>query len=267
MTICIAAICQNGKEVVVASDRMLTIHVPAREFEHESSKIEVIAEKAVMTTAGDALAQRCLLEEITRKLSENTPERIRQIGEIVREAYVKCRLKRIEALYLTSRGLPPIEDYYSIARSLPPEIYMNIDANMQRFNYNLIVLVAGVDNLGGHIYRIVNPGVLDSFTKIGYCAIGSGEHMAISSFITNNYSPRMDRNKALYLVYEAKKMAEHAPGVGPETDLLIISSEGITEIDKEIINKLESIYNQKLQNEINGLKKVEELIREVFSDT
>ena len=266
MTICIAAICQKGKKVVIASDRMLTIHVPAREFEHESSKMEIIAEKAVMTTAGDALAQRCLLEIIAKEVSQKSPEKMRDIGEIVQKAYVSCRLKRVEEIFLKSRGLN-LADYYKLAKNLPPEIYMNIDANMQQFNYNLIVLVAGVDASGGHIYQIVNPGVLDSFTKIGYCAIGSGEHMAIISFITNGYSPQMDRNKALYLVYEAKKMAEHAPGVGAKTDLIIIDSEGVRKIDDTTLSKLEEIYITKLKNERDGLEKVEKLIREALPST
>jgi len=57
MTICISAICEGGKAVVVASDRMVTAGFLALEFEHPGGKIKEISKTCVGLTAGDALAQ------------------------------------------------------------------------------------------------------------------------------------------------------------------------------------------------------------------
>ena len=264
MTICIAAICEGGKNVIVASDRMLTILIPQREFEHESSKIEVISNNAVLTAAGDALAQRCIVMNAKKELSRKKLANISDIGELIKEIYIKCRVKRIEELFIKSRGMD-LTTYYNICRNLPSEIYIDIDSHLKNANYNLVLLIAGVDNDGAHIYRILNPGILESFSKIGYCAIGSGEHMAISSFITNNYSPKLELNKALYLVYEAKKMAEHAPGVGQITDMVIISESGIEEVSSETIKKLEEIFRKRQEKEVEILKDLDNLIAKSFS--
>jgi len=264
MTICIGATCKGGKEAIVASDRMLTITMPPREFEHELPKLEHITERCIITAAGDALAVRELLKELSKKLEETKPTHLKDIASIVKESYQICRLRRIEDMALKSRGLN-VQAYYQNIRGLPPEIYMGLDNTLANFNYNFIVLLAGVDEQGAHIYRILNPGVLDSFTKIGYCAIGSGEHLAVSSFITNNFSPLLPRNHALYLVYEAKKIAENAPGVGSETDIRLITSEGIEEIKKDTIKKLEEIYQKKNEIEKQSMEKIKDLIGEIFS--
>jgi len=45
-------------------------------------------------------------------------------------------------------------------------------------------------------------------------AIGTGDTHAISTLIYNEYTQKVSLNRALYLVYESKKAAERAPGVG-----------------------------------------------------
>ena len=53
MTICIAAICADRKEVLLASDRMVTISFPSTEFEHDTAKFIKITDRCYMGTADD----------------------------------------------------------------------------------------------------------------------------------------------------------------------------------------------------------------------
>jgi len=46
MTICIAAICEEGKAIVAASDKMITyLAPPYHQFEHPRSKLQIVAKQ------------------------------------------------------------------------------------------------------------------------------------------------------------------------------------------------------------------------------
>jgi hypothetical protein len=55
MTICIAAVCDGGKSIVVAADRMFTAPAPtSMEFETSEKKIEPLATGCVAMSAGNS---------------------------------------------------------------------------------------------------------------------------------------------------------------------------------------------------------------------
>lgn len=113
---------------------------------------------------------------------------------------------------------------------------------------------------------------MNSFDDIGYTAIGSGEYHAIRSFIENYYSINFPLAKAIYVVYEAKKYAEHAPGVGPQTDMAIVSKEGITWIQEKTLQLLNKAYESKIsmlntkvkQNIEHNIQKIQEELKNLF---
>jgi len=47
-------------------------------------------------------------------------------------------------------------------------------------------------------------------------------------------------------VFEAKKYAEAAPGVGKATEIIIMDEEEIKRINSDIIGNLEKVYNEKI---------------------
>lgn len=56
MTICIAAICENGRYIIAMADRMITYSAPPfHQFEHPIPKIYVLGRNVVLMTAGSAL--------------------------------------------------------------------------------------------------------------------------------------------------------------------------------------------------------------------
>jgi len=56
MTVCIAALCERGSQVVLVADRMITSGL-AIQFEHPlSRKVTPLSENCLAMTAGDALA-------------------------------------------------------------------------------------------------------------------------------------------------------------------------------------------------------------------
>lgn len=114
------------------------------------------------------------------------------------------------------------------------------------YNYGLDILLAGVDT-EAHIYTIRNPGQIDCFDALGYNAIGSGELHAMSTFISSGCSPIMSTNRTAYLVFEAKRKAEVAPGVGRELDMAVVTTKKVHILDEEQIGALDAVYQERAQ--------------------
>jgi len=259
MTVCIATVCENNSLVIAASDRMITIEIPPIEFEHGIPKIEEISKTCVALTSGSALKYVDLFREVKEKLTRLTTPSIPEIVEKMTECYIEQRKKKLEEELLKSRGFT-LDSFYPNVRNLPPEIGITIDAQIQNYDHDLTILLAGTDEKGPHIYQIINPGTSANFDSIGYGAIGSGWHHAVYCFIANNYINRVPTKEALYITYEAKKHAESAPGVGKATDICIIGEKGIKILSENVIQELEKIYQEKMKLHTSRTETIQNLI-------
>ncbi len=248
MTICIAAMCENGKAVIAASDKMITYSAPPyHQFEHPRSKLQILARRAVIATAGSALLPSEFINLIKEEMAKIEKLNIREIAYAAERAYRRLRVKGIEGRVLSAYGITWSE-YRDIVKSGEiTDLYYRIISQVENFRIELEAIIAGVDESGAHIYVIDNPGYSNSFDDIGYTAIGSGEYHAIRSFIENYYSVSLPIPQALYVVYEAKKYAEFAPGVGKQTDIVIITEDGVIEVNEKIKNELDEAYKTKMK--------------------
>jgi len=245
MTVCIAALCNKAKDVVVASDRMITATYPPIEFEHGIPKLAIICPTCIVLTAGDALAHAVICRAVSEIVAGLSHPKTAVITEHVRRTYVEERQKVISQLFLEPRGWALDDFYEKYARTIHPDLMLTIDRQISTYDYGLEIIVAGVDSDEGHIYGIRHPGKVDCYDAIGYHAIGIGDLHAVSSLIGNKCVPLVSSKMAVYLVYEAKKNAENAPGVGEDTDMAIIKRDGHQILSNEDISLLNNIYNSK----------------------
>ncbi len=89
------------------------------------------------------------------------------------------------------------------------------------------MLIAGPNGGKTHtIHTVLNPGTIHDNSAIGHGAIGSGAPHALYYLIENSYAPTLAKEKVTELVKQAKKRSEVAPGVGKETTILVLPSEG-----------------------------------------
>ena len=244
MTICIGALCSNEHNicdtVIVASDRMVTLG-GFMEFEHDSPKITKITTNCMALIAGDALRGTKLVEELKSKVTD--ADDLKKIVQEASNAYVVCRDKQIDADIFKPRGFSKSEFYLTYQQKLLPQLSAQLDQFTVQFNYNVEMLIAGVDDSGGHIYTIVNPGGSPiHFNQLGYHAIGSGGIHAIQSLIGFKHSIGKKVEDTLFYVYASKRRAEVAPGVGKDTDIYIIKRDNIIKVSEIDLQKLESIY-------------------------
>jgi hypothetical protein len=243
MTVCLAALCQSdnrGPLVVAAADRMVTLG-GFIQFEHAIPKMARPSSLAITMLAGDTLVGTRLAQTVTAKFAGSSPK-VADIAAALSEQYVEVRQGRMDGEILKPRGLN-LQSFYGRHTALSPQVVMMLDDRMAKFDLQVEFLLTGVDGEGAHIFTVHNPGSPErQHDVIGYAAIGSGTVHALQAMIGFNHSPLDPLRDTLYRVYAAKRRAEVAPGVGKDTDLMVISGAGITELDDGQLSVLGSLF-------------------------
>lgn len=268
MTICIVGICssKNGTaaNAIAIADRMVT--AGDTEFEQAAfSKVTKLTGNCVAVTAGSALVPTELFQLTRAKFSGMPAPLIVDVVQELKRNYVKMRTVRAEEQYFRPLGLS-VPYFVEKQKSLDSTLVLRLGRQLEEATLGgragLRLLIAGIDTTGGHIHCIVDPGTSECFDSIGYCSIGSGERHADSALIVNDYNISLQLNKALYLLYEAKKRAELAPGVGRiYTDVSIVSNRGIQNLTSEQIVELQKVFDKHDVVEQNCREEMEELIK------
>lgn len=225
MTICIAALYENGKGCVLASDQMTTAHFPiGYEFENEEvKKIIKVRETTVayLLIAGDVLFANEVLEAVRKDVEAKGITATPIIAESFRHHYQNVRKQHIIRNELEPRGLT-IDSFYAAHQRLVPQIVQLIDNAFKTWNPRTELIIAGLGESCCSIFSIVNPGDLFCHDAIGFMAVGSGAPHAVYSLIESGYKKSMDEQTVHTLVEKAKRRSEVAPGVGRGTEILNI---------------------------------------------
>jgi len=267
MTICIAAICEKGSSVVLTADSMLTNEALSIQFEHPTKKMTRLSDSCIALTAGDALAHTELFDIVQEEIIKIKAPSVPEIVSKIKECYQRIRKREIKEKILNPRGFSDFEDFYQAQRALNPDIVMTIQSEIDRYDYGLAILVAGISGNTAHIYGISDPGTSKCFDAIGFHAIGSGLPHAINTLIARGCHQDTPLQEALLIVYEAKKIAEKAPGVGANiTDICIMTPKGIIEFPRDKIDQLHEIYERWLRKESNWTSDLDALLKEIGSE-
>ncbi len=244
MTVCIAAMCDKGTKVVVASDTTVTNMLIPIEFEHLQGKISRLSPTCVAMTAGDALAYTELFSMVTTNLSALREPSIFDIVDNIKSCYKDVRHQEIRERILGPRGLEDLEHFYKLQTHLEREVVYKIQNQIDTYDYGLEILVAGMSGARSHIYGVIDPGTSLCFDAINFHAIGSGMILALNSLISNSCDLNKSYQETIIAVFQAKRLAEKAPGVGTETDMAIVMDKGALWISREEIQNLIPIHEK-----------------------
>ena len=90
MTVCIAAICEGGKNIVVAADRMFTFTAPVSlEFETGERKIDILAPTCVALGSGNSSFGKEIVSATLGTLAGSTTPQIDAVVEALKTAYIQ----------------------------------------------------------------------------------------------------------------------------------------------------------------------------------
>jgi 20S proteasome alpha/beta subunit len=237
------ALCQDrvaGDTVVLASDRMVTWRNLA-EFEHVVPKIYNISPAAWALVAGDALAGARITAEAAAKVA-GVARPVHEIARVVAEQYHGVRMNAAEAQILLPRGLT-LATYYGKHQQLLSQVTESLDQALASFDPEVELIVAGVDSSGGHLFTVSNPGGSpECHDVIGTVAIGSGEIHAVQSMIGFGHAAIQPVKDTVFHVFASKRRAELAPGVGRDTDLMVLRPGGAVHLSDKALAKLSGLY-------------------------
>jgi len=249
MTVCIAALCDNRKAIVLAADKMVGSH--AIESEAEIHKVlSLHKDWRVMLAGNDISPAFGIIDSVKKKLQKSGGLTVQEVEHAVVESYREKRLADATSQYLAPRGLT-LEAFNSVSSNVLPEsLRLSLDSAIENHRLELELLVAGFDRGGqGHIFSICdfdNRGAARRFDIPGFQAIGSGSHGANYLMMYRSLSPALPIRWVLYLVLEGKYFGELASGVGPRTDLYILrhGKSSIKIKEDTVENKLIKICEQ-----------------------
>jgi hypothetical protein len=264
MTVCIAAVCDGGKSVVVAADRMFTAPAPtSMEFETSEKKIESLGTGCVALSAGNSAYATEIIAGTLVSLAGAQQPLMSVVAERVKEAYVSVRMAKVREQIIVPHMGPDFLRVEAVGKTLPeylaPQaaLYGQLVMLTSQFNLGSDFIVTGVDSGGARICVIGHPGTLAWLDKLGYASIGSGgihANMRLALGAQTRSSPLVD---TVYRVFDAKKASEVAPGVGPQTDMAVVTASGTKMLSAGVLNTLLEIFNESEGKKPSSLDKLE----------
>lgn len=117
------------------------------------------------------------------------------------------------------------------------------------FDLGITLVCYGFDTKRmAHIFDVSNPGKITDHNLLGYAVTGSGSYMATAS-LRRKPLP-YDLDPMTYRLLEAKFSAESAPGVGRNTSVFILRSDGRdTSIGYGAMEKIRDVWTRSLLTE------------------
>jgi hypothetical protein len=229
MTVCIAI--RSEGMLFIASDKLLT--AGDIQFEPAARKIDFVTNSIAIMFSGDANLHGEILQPVIRDVNQRISANPKQWLNVkdVAALYVQHRnavkRQRAEARILAPLGLT-VERFLKEHNSLNAELAKSIAGDLVNFYLPALdVIVCGVDDRMGPnkplpTIHTISDGELGCSDTVAFAAIGSGSRHAESRLMLARHSFLTPNAEALFTLLAAKRDAEIAPGVGPETDIFAI---------------------------------------------
>lgn len=245
MTVGIAAICEGGKSIVMAADRLVTVGEGDITVEAASKKIIKLTPQAWMTITGTI--QECeYVQEIVGRTGDSFDDHsVYRIARRLRKGCENIRARQIEEQITRPMLKVSFAKFGELCnKSIESEAIKDVWKCVLNFRFALEMLICGFDP-EPHIYRVTHS-TLNSHEAIGFTAIGIGRTMATVTLAIRGKS-FLNRPVAetMYHVYEAKRTSESTGLVGRRTDMLLIrQGSKATFLPKDLVRSLRRIVKK-----------------------
>ena len=247
MTVCVGAICEDGKAVVVSADRMMTYGPPMNlQAEGAVRKIFQLTPQCVMLFSGSVPDGEEVFSRTKAGVIATPHPDIKTIATTAGGVYIAHKKRRAEeAILRPFLGIDFAGFQMLVAQSASSQVMAQVLGLLSQHNLGLDIMIAGVDADGAHLHVVSHPGTAMSMDTVGTVSIGSGGmHASIRMSLARQKSTST-LAQALHNVYEAKLASEVAPGVGKVTDVAVINGGGIKFVDDSIIQVLQEIHKDR----------------------
>lgn len=222
VTICIAAMCEGGKTLLMASDMMITMEWVSGDI--KTTKFRPLTRSCyAMFSGSDISPVGQVLSRVQDKLLDRSARDfpVWDVAKAFTDVY-QAHLRTVAANQVLSRYGWDTEAFLKDGlRSLGSESFNEVRRQYEQVKLDCEFLVCGFDSSQkGFIFKVSNPGVSKDFSELGFWAIGSGEYIALTNLMNHQHMESQPLELAMYAVCEAKFSAEAAEGVSRNTAFL-----------------------------------------------
>jgi 20S proteasome alpha/beta subunit len=267
MTVCVAALCERRRALVLVSDKMIGMGLVQTELKIE--KVRRLCPDWWIMMAGDDVSLAFDVTDYAQSALTGRPRLDSGfvIGE-VEKAYRKRRDEDAEALYLSPIGWSLSLFQSEGGLKLHPALHQELQGKLRGHRLPIELIVAGFDTKNvGHIFSIHHPGVHKNWSDVpGFYAIGSGKYIAQQMMLYREPNISMKLPNILYFAFEAKIFSEESPGVGVDSDIYIAKAGGKHQkIGPKTEKTLENVWKKvrprlPVLKEFNRLSEVRKLL-------
>jgi hypothetical protein len=254
MTVCISALCDNGRKVVAIADRISVVGQMGHPFtiqrEGKVDKIRKCASRTLFMASGASICSDWVADRLKEwsldREEVSVHEVYREVKKLARKMTAKMRTEFVRTNLGVNWKFSELAKMVSTASA--PAHFNTWNTAMQANSGDF--LISGVEgdaeNATGSIYHVVNavgtPADTLNEKAEPFWAIGCGLRHATEVLESFNYDAEWPLPNALYAVYCAKRCAELSPGVDKHCDIRVITSGGIQTTDGLLLERLKNIY-------------------------
>jgi len=220
MTVCIAAIAEDRKKIVMASDSKAAFGDFSADW-GVTKNIPVGRNYAVMVAGNDGLYTMPTIKRLKERWKSDhlDPD---EVAIMLHEELVKTRNLKTEAKILSKLGFTTESFMRDGKAQLTEAVYYDIISEIRREELSLTFLLAGFDEEGeAHLRVVTCDDCPQDFDMLGFAAIGSGASQALGSLAFAKDHTSLCQHSSLvdvtYQVLAAKFMSESATDVGKDT--------------------------------------------------
>lgn len=227
MSIGIAAICQNGEAAVLASDRQVTrlASAPSEQairYDGVQKLIRCSDTVVVQVASNEMAATSAVRDLVETSLSDGSAS---DCAKAIAEALLTCQQSKAETSFIATLGVGYDGIQNLLANSRPDAALKGFVDAWKESKIQIEVLVTGwSDQKNKFETLIVAPesSLQPHDNRTPYTAVGSGAWIALPVLSYRGLDLTAPVQHAVLAVYEAKRIGEAVPGVGPATDLVVM---------------------------------------------
>lgn len=225
----VAAICKAGQAIVAVSDRAMGIPGETVVTEGTLPKRYNLNARTVAMTAGNIVYAPMVLRAVQDVTDEMTVEKA---ATVLADKHAEARAFHAhrEVLPLVV-GKSALDGWIERAKTAPQDYIRDVNTRLQLHKIDAQFVVAGVDAVDGragewsaHLWYIDSFGKLDTYDAMGFAFAGCGADPVTATFRRYGHDENMGIDEALYVAYEAARLAQGYSGVlGGKLDLCVIA--------------------------------------------
>lgn len=235
----------RGPALIAASERMITTGLESNPIEHTLPvrKGSGFGTKTYMLAAGAIQIHSHLLREFQGKYSQEQADALSvwDAAKVYSELFRSYRSKLAEQRFLAPLGLT-MASFIENANKLPESKAIETWNNLENFNLDFEALFLGFDGRKTAILEVNAHGVVINHDDIGYGAIGVGGPHAAAHLMLTRFAPYRNYYDALWSAFCAKRRGEAAPGVGDETDMVLVNGGGWVHVPTYLVDEMKARY-------------------------